>query len=197
MPLVHVPLPCVVYTRQAPGGSYAFSHHCDQSALKLFPCSLRASDLLRHDPKQNWCSLRRASFLVLVAGDVAQGVSVASAGEKARTRFLFHGSSYARPAEKYKQNVLCSEVSENYVMLYFHGTVAVYDKNHRFHTAIPVESGVALFPRHIHESDIPLLTRWAEACISKTLHTSVWVTDQGDSYNEHTFRCSPRMKVMI
>jgi hypothetical protein len=198
MPAVHVPLPCVVYTRQVPGGGYVFSHHCEQRVVKLFPATLRTADLLNHDSRQNRCNMDRAFFLVLVAGDIAQSVSLANAGEKSRTQFLYRGSTYARPVQTTAHGgKTCSELSEHCVSLHFYGTMAVYDKNCKFHTAIPVESGVALFPRHIQESDIGLLSKWAGACMNKGLHTSVWVSDTGDSYNEHTLECSPRIKCKV
>lgn len=198
MPAVHVPVPCAVYVRERAGGGYAFSHQCEQSALKFFPASLRTADLRAHDPRQNWAALQRTCFLVLVAGDVAQAVCLANAGDrKARCQFLYHGSAYARPRAG-APGVIASELSENFVSMHFHGTMAVFDPSSRFHAAVPLESGVALFPRVIRETDIPLLTRWVEASLQKSTHSSVWVTaGRGDSYNEHTWQCSPRIKTRV
>ena len=194
MPVVRVPLPCVVYTRLVPGGVYTFSHHCDQTVLKCFPSSLRTSELRHHDPQQNLANLHKTCFLVLVAGDVARCVCVASSGQKTSQSFLYHGSSYARDR---KTSMHSSELNENYVSLHFHGTMAVFDKAARFTAVIPLESGISLFPRQIHEADIPLLTRWASACMQRSTQSSVWVIGSGDSYNEHTMEWSPRLKVRV
>ena len=190
MPATRVPLPCVVYTRLVSGGVYTFSHHCGQTVPKQFPPSLRTADLSQHDAGQNWANLRRACFLVLVAGDVAQCISLANVHDKSRIRFLYNGSAYARKAAPEWP----SEVHEDFVSLHFHGTMAVFDKSNRYHSAIPLESGISLFPRQIREKDIPLLARWTEACMLRSTQTSVWVTDTGESYNEHTLRWSPRVK---
>lgn len=130
--------------------------------------------------------------MVLAAGDTALGVSVAGACEKHPTRFLFHGSSYAR--DQGPREAAPSELDENYVPLHFHGTVAVFDHAARFHAVIPIESGIVLFPRLVHESDVPLLSRWARSAMERSMQTSIWVTGSGDSYNEQTMHCSPRLK---
>ena len=208
MPVMRVPLPCVVYTRLVPGGAYTFSHHvCEQTVLKCFPASLRASELMRHDPQQNLTNLHRACFLVLVAGDVARCVSIASVTEQKKgaagglhsTPFLYHCSSYARSLRKDADPLhgMHSELNENYVSLHFHGTMAVFDRSTRFTAVIPIESGISLFPRQIHEADIPLLARWVSSCVQRSMQSSVWVTGSGDSYNEHSMEWSPRLKVRV
>jgi hypothetical protein len=149
--------------------------------------------MLHYDGRQNWAALRRACFLVLKAGDTAQAVSLANASDRKRTPFLYHGSSYSRAA----RDATPTELDENYLSLHFHGTMAVFDKAGRSRAIIPLESGIALFPRQIREVDIPLLTRSVEACMARSMHTSIWVTDTGDSYNEHTLDCSPRLKSRV
>jgi hypothetical protein len=198
MPVVRVPLPCVVYTRRVPGGVYTYSHHCDQTALKCLPASMRTSDLREHDPQQNLAALHKTCFLVLVAGDVARCVSVAAVERKQKPQpFLFLGSSYARDLAKTPLDGMHSELNEDYVSLHFHGTMAVFDKAARFTAVIPLESGISLFPRQIRESDAPLLARWVSACMLRSVQSSVWVTESGDSYNEHTMEWSPRLKSRV
>jgi hypothetical protein len=192
MPSVLVPHPCVVYTRRVSGEAYTFSHHAQLAAPKLFPPSLRTADLRLHDQRQNWAQMQRACFLVLAAGDVAQCVSVTTAGEKRRTQFLYHGSSFARRRAEGQSPATPSEVHEDFVPLHFHSTMAVFDRANRFHAVVPIESGISLFPRQIRDKDIPLLARWVEACMLRSAHASVWVTDLGESYNEHTLEHSPR-----
>ena len=192
MPSVLVPHPCVVDTRRVSGEAYTFSHHAQLAAPKLFPPSLRTADLRLHDQRQNWAQMQRACFLVLAAGDVAQCVSVTTAGEKRRTQFLYHGSSFARRRAEGQSPATPSEVHEDFVPLHFHSTMAVFDRANRFHAVVPIESGISLFPRQIRDKDIPLLARWVEACMLRSAHASVWVTDLGESYNEHTLEHSPR-----
>ena len=190
MPVVPVPHPCVVYTRRISGTGYTFSHFAEpQRVLKLFPASLRVSDLRLHDTRPNRDALDRACFLVLVAGDVAQCVSVATAECGKRTRFLYHGSSYARRSGTHHDSPASSDLSEDYIPLYFHATMAVFDRGARFHACMPLESGIALFPRQIQDRDIPLLARWVQACTARSTRASVWVSGTGESYNEHTLEC--------
>ena len=173
---------------------YRFSHHCEQTVVKYFPASLRTADLCTHDPRVNMALSHKACFLLLVGDDIAQGICVSSAGCKSRTSFLYHGSSYAREA---RNNNLISELSENYVSLHFHSTMAVFDRAGKFHAVVPIESGVALFPRQIHERDIAPLSKWVEQCALKSAHSSVWITCDGDSYNEFSLDCSPRVKKRV
>ena len=190
MQSVWVPFPCVVYTRQ--GGQYTFSHSCLQQAQKVLPQTLRVSDLRGYEHGLSWSHLSKACFLVLVAGDTAQCVSISNAGDGKRIRFLYRGSAFARPAPGPPR--LHSELSEAYVPLHFHGTMAVYDRFSGVRAVIPLESGIALFPRQILDKDIPLLARWVTQCVRRSLQASVWVTNHGDSYSESSLllRQKPR-----
>lgn len=181
-----VPFPCVVYCRTGSGGHYTFSHCCQQQAQKYIPKTLRVSDIRQYDPAENWKHLSKACFLVLVAGDVAQCINLANAGDKKRIQFLYPGSAYARPVPG--MPVQHTELSDAYVPLHFHGTMAVFDRFAGIRTAIPIESGIALFPRRILDADIPLLTRWVSQCAQRSLHASVWVTDSGHSYSEQILK---------
>jgi hypothetical protein len=166
---------------------YTFSHRCTTYVRKVFPQRLGVAELRAHDSQHNWAPLRQACFMVLVAGDVAQEVSVANQLEK-RTRFLFDGSAYARRACGGEADLLHTEFHESCIPLHFHGTLAAFNASNEFHSAVPIESGVALFPRQVQEADVHRLAAWVEKCILKTIHSSVWVTERGDSYNEHTLR---------
>lgn len=193
MQSVWVPFPCAVYTRQGSGGQYTFSHCCHQQVQKSIPRTLRASDLREYDPAHSWKHLSKACFLVLVAGDVAQCVSLANAADSKRIQFLYQGSSFARPATGLP--VLHSELSDAYVPLHFHGTMAVFDRFAGVRAVIPIESGIALFPRRILDTDIPLLARWVTHCARRSLHASVWVIDTGDSYSESTLELSRKARL--
>lgn len=198
MQSVGVPFPCVVYTRQGSGGHhhYNFSHHCcPQLAQKALPRSLRVSDLRGYDPCLSWTHLSKACFLVLVAGDTAQCVSIANAADGKRIRFLYRGSAFARQAPEPVR--LHSELSEAYVPLHFHGTMAVYDRFAGVRAVIPLESGIALFPRQILDRDIPLLARWVTQCARRSLQASVWVTNNGDSYSEAGLQLSQKSRQAV
>lgn len=194
MPIVHVSTPCLVYVKtQSPQGGFQFSHCCASTYPKLLPNSLRTAELRLYDTRQNWTTMCKSVFLVLVSGDVAQCVSVANSAEKQRMRFLYHGSSYAR--KTMMLDFFPSELDESSISLHFYATMAVFDaRRHALSAVIPVESGVCLFPRKIREGDIPKLSSWIESCIKRSLHTSVWVNAHGDSYNEWSRACNPRDK---
>jgi hypothetical protein len=185
-----VPFPCVVYQRDRAGVPYQFSHFCDHFVVKKIPGSLSVTDLREHDHLINWNMLRNACFLVLVAGDVGQCISVSSAGEK-RPHFLFHGSKYSKIDKDVKLNFL-TEFHEGFVPVILFGTLSSFDKRGRYRSTIPLEAAVCLFPKVITESEIPKLTKWIESAILKSIHSSVWITDLGSSYNEHTLRESTR-----
>ena len=190
MQSVRLPFPCAVYTRIGSGGRYTFSHCCSQQAVKSLPRSLRASDLREFDPEQNWANLGRACFLVLVAGDVAQCVSLNTAHDAKRIQFLYTGSAFAQAAPGL--SVQHSELSEAYIPLHFHGTMAVFDRFNGIRAVIPIESGIALFPRTILDTDVRLLSRWVSHCARRSLHASVLVTESGDSYNEVSLQLNAR-----
>jgi hypothetical protein len=187
-----VPFPCAVYSRDRAGMPYMFSHLCTTYVHKVFPQRLGVTELRAYDSMHNWTPLRQACFMVLVAGDVAQEVSVGNQLEK-RTRFLFDGSIYSRRGKDAgNDDLLHTEFHESCVPLRFYGTLATFDAANVFHSAVPIESGVALFPRQVQETDVCRMATWVEKCILKTIHSSVWVTELGDSYNEHTLRLASR-----
>jgi hypothetical protein len=183
-----VPFPCVVYTRKTAGAPYVFQHYCSANARKVLPQSLKVADLQAHDPGLNWSALQNECFLVLVAGDVAQCISVTSARDRWRTSFLFNGSRYSKSIED--PRLLTTEFHEAYIPLHLYGTLSVFCTNGQYHSTIPLESGICLFPRQISERDIPALAKWMESGLLKTLHSSIWVTEMGGSYNEHSLRPS-------
>lgn len=183
MPYAQVPCPCVVYSRQKSGGQYTFSHHSPSHALKTLPASLRVADIRTHASSSNWGHLQKACFLVLVAGDVAQCVSISNAGDASRVQFLYKGSRFASRA---LHDLTESEVADSHVTLRFFGTMAVYDPSASLSAIVPLESGIALFPRNIQEGDVPMLAQWASNCMQRSLQASVWVTASGGGYNELT-----------
>lgn len=192
MPHSHVPCPCVVFARQVSSAKYTYSHHCHGHVTKLLPASLRLADLRTHDRSVNWRELQRACFLVLVAGDVAQCVTVGNARDTGRVQFLYKGSAFAIPDTRCKT---ASEVAESHVSLPFHGTMAVFDTRATLSAIVPLESGIALFPREIRETDVPLLAHWVEQCMQRSLQASVWVSASGDAYNELTQEPTHSMRV--
>jgi len=180
--------PCVVYFSQAHGG-YAFGHYCSPASgpVKLLPASLRVRDLQEHARQPALPGvLRKACFLVLVTGDVAQCVSVNTAGDRNRTRFLFRGSEYATPSPCPPQG--CSEFHEDYVHLPFHSTLSTFRAKGGLVGVQNMQCGIALFPRRIRDTDIATLARWVDQSITKMAHGSVWLTEKPDSYSEQGAR---------
>ena len=178
--------PCAVYVRQQPPGrEYSFSHFCTPHSgpTKALPVSLRVRDLQEHARQPPLLPrLRQACFLVLVAGDTAQCVSVGCS--RGGMRFLYRGSEYARPVREGRR---CAEFHEDYVPLRFYSTLAVYRREAGVDSVQDLECGIALFPRRIGERDLDTLARWADSCIEKAVRSSVWLcADKGESFNEHT-----------
>jgi hypothetical protein len=186
---VAVPFPCVVYSRSRAGAPYVYSHSCSSSVSKAVPSSLRVQDLLAFNPNHNWKSLRGACFLVLVAGDTAQAICVANAGEKTRQSFLYTGSRFARPSEDSKDGPtkrLSSEFQDGHIPLHFYSTLSSFDAKGRWVDTTPVECGIALLPHTLLERDVVNISRWVENNLLKSMHTSVWLSERGHSYNEWT-----------
>jgi len=180
-----VHIPCAVYVRE--GQRYRFSHYCrPQPPRKALPGSLRVRDLQEYARQPPFlAALRKACFLVLVAGDVAQCVSVDNAGEHAqRVRFLYRGSEYARRAPDRPSTG--GEFHEDYVALSFHTTLAFYGMREGLLSVRELESGIALFPRVICERDLPTLARWTDHNLAKAVHGGVWLSEGSESYNEHS-----------
>jgi hypothetical protein len=189
MLLTHpMPFPCVVYFRLAHGG-YTFGHFCTpvSGPAKHIPASLRVRDLQEHARQPPLVGvLRKACFLVLVTGDVAQCVSVNTAADRNRTRFLFHGSEYATPSRCPPPR--CSEFHEDYVHIPFHSTLATFNARAGLIGVQNMQCSIALFPRRIHDADLASLARWVDHGIGKMAHGSIWLTENPDSYNEQGAR---------
>ena len=145
------------------------------------PRSMRVAHLQELAQKQKLATtLRKSTFLILVAGDVAQCISTANIDEK-RTRFLYRGSAYAKTSSQ----PICSDLHKDFIPLYFFSSLTAFSQG----TPVGVthlESGIALFPRSISERDLPTLARWVTHNITKMVHTSVWITEGLACYNEHT-----------
>lgn len=183
---VMVPFPCVVYSRSVAGSPYVYSHSCTSSVAKAVPESLRVKDLLTFNPSQNWDSMQRACFLVLVAGDTAQSICLTNAGSK-RTPFLYQGSKFSKQsadAHHGPTKKLGSEFQEGHVPLHFYSTLSSFDSKGRLLETTPVECGIALLPHTLLERDIVNVSKWVENNLLKSLRTSTWLTERGHSYNE-------------
>ena len=172
----------MVYTRDKAGAAYTFSHSCPMHVPKALPRSLRVQDLQEFAPKSAEFArgLVNTAFLVLVAGDRAQCVSVANIRER-RISFLFRGSCYERRAKRLTE---CSEIEEGYVSLYFYSTLSTFHAGCR-PSIVPLENGLVLFPTRLREKDIPRLCKWVRHHVEKAIHQSLWVAN-GVAYNEHT-----------
>jgi hypothetical protein len=190
MPLHPIAWPCAVYVRdeaQRRGPpEYTFSHFCHGvGPRKPLPASLRVRDLQEHARlPSHLTALRRACFLVLVAGDVAHCVSVENARDRAaRIPILYRGSEYAHcgpPGE-----ARCAEFHDDYVALRFFGTLAWYTaRDRRLAGVLDLGCGLTLFPRRVREADLPRLAGWVDHVLAHAVHASVWVTEHGERFNE-------------
>ena len=180
-----MPFPCVVYTKRGRAGEYAFSHYHPQVVPKATPQSLRVSHLRDYAARPRLEStLRRSCFLVLVTGDVAQCITTQNVRDN-RTRFLFKGSEFARSLKAGHAHIPCSEFHEDFIPLNFYSTLTSFVEGAPTGVT-PLECGIALFPRSIHEKDLETLGRWVEHNITKSVHGSVWITNHAESYSEHT-----------
>ncbi len=144
---------------------------------------------MAHNGAQNLDSLKKACFLVLVAGDTAQCISVANVEEK-RAPFLYKGSRYSYPSLNADTNgptrSFPSELHESHIPLHFYSTLSSFDSYGRLVDTTPVECGITLLPHTLLERDLPNVTKWVESNILKSIHTSVWLTESGHSYSEMT-----------
>lgn len=189
LPTHQTPFPCVVYVRQASQPSmYEFSHDTQTTVIKSFPPTLKVSDLHKFALKGPHMLhvMRKTCFLVLVAGDTAQCVSACNTKDS-RTPFLYNGSQYTPHHQPpCKTRTQCSDVQEDYIQLRFYSTLAAYS-NHGLDGVSHLESGIILFPKRIHERDLPILGQWVDHNITKALACSVWMDSiQKQSYNEQT-----------
>jgi hypothetical protein len=178
MQAVCVPFPCVVYRREKPGEPFEYSHHCQETFRKQLPRSLRVSDLRQFDPLENWRQLCRASFLVLVAGDVARRITLESPGNG--HPFLYNGSTYALTNKG--GDCLPSELHDT-VPLVFHSTMVNLGIG-----SVPLEASIVLLPRRLREQELPRIRQWVQAAARRSLNASLILTDRGDAYNETTLQ---------
>lgn len=165
-----------------------FSHACTSSVNKVVPPSLKVQDLLAFNHTQNWEAMQKACFLVLVAGDTAQCISLSNFQAK-RTPFLYQGSRYSKPVIDSSQGPtkkLVSEFQEGHVPMHFYSTLSSFDTNGMLVDTTPVECGIALLPHTLLERDLVNIARWVESNLLKSFRTSVWLTERGHSYNEES-----------
>jgi len=181
-----VPFDCLVYKREKPSDPYVFYHYSSTHVRKLYPNSLKVSDIQKLDQTRNWAAVRSACFIVLVAGDTAQCISLSTINEK-RTHFLYHGSVYDTFIKE--QMPLHSEFCENYVPFRTFSTLCTFTgEANRYQSTISFESTLSLFPRQIREKDIQALGKWAENGLQKAMHSNVWLANDGTTYNERSLR---------
>ncbi len=190
MPLHHAAWPCAVYVRDEAQRhrclppEYTFSHYCRVvGPSKPLPASLRVRDLQEHARQPSHLAvLRRACFLVLVAGDIAHCVSVENARDRdARIPVLYRGSEYARGSEEAR----CAEFHDDYVPLRFFSTLAWFTRHDRCLAGVlDLGCGITLFPRRLREADLPRLAGWVDHVLARAVHGSVWLTERGERFHE-------------
>lgn len=179
MPAVRIPFPCAVYSRDPSGDLYTFSHFCRAEVDKAFPSSLRVRDLAAHDRGANCARMMRTPFLVLVAGDRAQCVSVHNAHDRDRTWFLYTRSPQSCPV-LWPPRV--DELEQGFVSLAFSSTLAQFRAGELQHVA-SFQRNMLIFPTRVRTGDVPRLARFVEHHVHLSLQGSVWLMDT-DRVNE-------------
>lgn len=179
MPTTRIPFPCAVYSRDPASNAYTFSHFCSADVDKVFPASLRVRDLAAHDRGANCARMRRTPFLVLVAGDRAQCVTVHNARDGGRTWFLYTMSPQSCPVQ-WPSRV--DEVEPDFIPLTFCSTLAQYRAGELCHVA-SFQRNLLLIPARIRTGDIPRLASFVEYKIHLSIQGSVWLMDE-DRVNE-------------
>jgi hypothetical protein len=174
-----VPFPCAVYARETTGAEYKFRHFCCSQVSKLLPRSLRTRDLAEYSLSANTARLLREPFLVLVAGDRAQCVSVENASDTDRTWFLYPSSRQSRPVA-WPHDI--EELETGFVPMTFCSTMATYSAG-RLTAVLPVERGPMLMPSSLRERDLARIASMVERKVRLSVEGSVWLVD-GDSLNE-------------
>lgn len=179
MPTVRIPFPCAVYSRDLPGDTYSFSHFCRAETDKAFPPSLRVRDLAAHDRGANCARMMRTPFLVLVAGDRAQCVSVHNARHRDRTWFLYTRSPQSCPVS-WPPRV--DEVEPGFVALAFCSTLAQFRQGELQHVS-SFQRNLLLLPARIRAGEVARLARFVMHKIHLSVQGSVWLMDD-DRVNE-------------
>lgn len=179
MPSVKVRFPCAVYSRKPGSDLYSFSHFCRSDYDKTFPNSLRVRDLAAHDRTANSTMMLRTPFLVLVAGDRAQCVSVHNASDSERPWFLYTMSPQSCP-EHWPPTV--DEVEPDFISLTFCSTLAQFRGGELQHVST-FQRNLLLFPASLRTGDIPRLASWVERKVHLSIQGSVWLMEE-DRVNE-------------
>jgi len=174
-----VPFPCAVYARDTTGADYEFRHFCGSHASKQLPKSLRTRDLAEYSASANTARLLREPFLVLVAGDRAQCVSVENAADRDRTWFLYPASRQSRPVP-WPRHI--EELEQGFVPMTFCSTMASYTAG-RLTAVVPVERGPLLLPSRLRERDLKQIAGLVERKVRRSIEGSVWLVD-GEPLNE-------------
>ena len=130
-------------------------------------------------------NMQKAVFLVLVAGDKAQCISLANWKEK-RTMFLYHGSEYSKAISIAQPS---EEITSDYISMQFFCTMACFHGG-KLNEVVPFPSMFYVIPKILEEKEFACHFHYLENYISKTLADSIWMTERG-VYNERTLSLIP------
>lgn len=175
--LEQLPWQHAVYTRRSQREEhYTFSHTDTCSVTKAFPSCLTVQ-CLRHSAARNarnLAALREAPVLILVTGNWATWVSVASAEETGWAKIEHYDHLQRLRFHEVQQ---CSELQPGYHILQYHCTMANYrqggDHVWRLHGVTPFLSDIVILPQELDKSAISRLMASFQRATRKALKDSL------------------------
>lgn len=167
--------PCAVYTRIHASQRYKFSHFCNHQVQKTVPDSLHASSLVSYFGSTRPTKLDHEFALVLVGGDVAQGVSLENMHHsERRQRFLYCSSKYQSPCATRRS----SDLESDYIEMKVYSTMSFFNQG-VFSDSLQVLVGIMVLPTELHDNDLARFHEWLQSLITKSIQGSRWITETG------------------
>ena len=173
--------PCVVYTRSHAAHPYKFSHRCKRQVPKHVPDTLHVSSLTSFFGTNRPEQLEHEYAIILVGGDVAQGVSADNMLHPGkRQRFLYAGSDFQIPSPTSSS----SDLEPQHIELPVYSTFSSYVGG-KFKSSTQVLAGYLILPTELRESEFVPFHGWLRSLITKSIQKSRWITEDA-CYTELT-----------
>lgn len=173
MPVIYMDFPCVVYTRTHAAHPYRFSHRCQRQVQKHVPDTLHASCLSSFFGTNRPEQLEHEYAIILVGGDVAQGISADNMlRPDKRQRFLYAGSKYQTPSPTNSS----SDLEPQHIELPVYSTFCSYLQG-RFSASTQVLAGYLILPTELREREFVHFHGWLRSLIVRSIQKSRWITE--------------------